>query len=129
MKESEEILRAVLQSRKSFDINYPGVSPPLLEALRYRVPEMFRIILSHPDVDVNAQDLHGQTALMWGVGMAYPDLVADLLARPEINLKIEDNWGRTAVDIGRDHLLRPRSEDKERIKECIRLIEEKLGNK
>lgn len=59
--------------------------------------EIVEMPLTRHDVDVNAQDLDGQTPLGWAVFNGHATVVANLLLNPEIRLDIRDVEGRTPL--------------------------------
>jgi len=62
--------------------------------------EAVKLSLSHPNIEVNAQNTNtGLTALMLACNGGYIEIVKLLLAHPKINLMIQDKSGRTALFI------------------------------
>lgn len=57
------------------------------------------IILSHKDININAQDNTGITALSFAVQVDQPSIVMRLLARKEIDLTIKNRWGDDVIDL------------------------------
>ena len=46
---------------------------------------------------MNAKDLNGQTALIWGAKNGHDFLIKNLLKNPEIDVSIKDSNGETAL--------------------------------
>lgn len=55
------------------------------------------MLLTRSDVDVNTQDIDGQTPLGWAVLNGQATVVAKLLLNPEVRLDIRDVDGRTSL--------------------------------
>ncbi len=55
------------------------------------------MLLTQDDVDVNTQDLDGQTPLGWAVFSGHAAVVANLVRDPEVRLDIRDVEGRTPL--------------------------------
>jgi len=65
-----------------------------------------KLSLSHPNIDVNAQNTNtGMTALMLACNGGYTKIVELFLAHPKIDLMVKDCIGRTALSIAnsREH--------------------------
>lgn len=57
-------------------------------------------LLADPNIDVNAQDADGETALMMACGRGYSRSVLDeLLRHPDTDANLRSNDGRTAIMI------------------------------
>ena len=59
--------------------------------------EMVNLLLSSPNIDVNAVDENGMTSLHLAVVYNHPQLVKSILSCPKLNVNITDNKGRTAL--------------------------------
>jgi ankyrin repeat protein len=75
------------------------------EAIYHDHAEFFLALLSRPDLDLDARDEHGRTALMWAAWRGLHDVVRDLLARGA-DFELRDCWDRTALE--QDLHLHPR---------------------
>ena len=105
--------------------------PPLSNAIKDKEVDIFRMILDHPDVDVNARkDLRFKTPLMFAAPAGEPEMVRELLARQEVDLSLRDRFGNTALIIAQgqvyDYSLQGQSTELQKAKECLKLIEEKM---
>jgi len=59
--------------------------------------QIFKVLLAAPEIDVNAEDMRGSSALALAAAWDEPDLVALLLAVPFIQVNHKDKLGRTAL--------------------------------
>ncbi|KAF6754069.1 hypothetical protein DFP72DRAFT_900301 [Ephemerocybe angulata] len=55
-------------------------------------------LLSHPQVEVNAQDAEGRTALHWCCRSGIPEALEMLVSHPRVNCHITDQRGWSALD-------------------------------
>jgi ankyrin repeat protein len=75
----------------------PWGSTPLIVAASNGFTRSVDRLLQHPDVDVNARGLEGQTALSWAARKKYTQIIEQLLEHgADVNAK--DNEGHTALD-------------------------------
>jgi len=56
-------------------------------------------LLAIPGINVNLQNKHGDTALMWASFYGHKDIVKMLLAIPGINVNLQDKYGDTALSM------------------------------
>eukprot|EP00833_Pecoramyces_ruminatium_P018881 jgi/Orpsp1_1/1192913/evm.model.d7180000096881.1 len=71
---------------------------PLLIAVYENHVELVKILLSHPDIEVNEKDtLRELTALLLATSMGNTEMVKLLLDHPKININIQDKNGYTAL--------------------------------
>lgn len=56
---------------------------------------IIKFLLTMPELDINNQNEHGQTALL--LATEYENIVKLLLATPNIDVNIQDNYGTTAL--------------------------------
>ena len=86
-------------SNNEVDINGRACrGSPLTRALSCCHLNIVRRLLQHPEVDVNAPGMSGDTPLMWAVirGCSI-DIVGTLLEDPALQLRRCDNYGETAL--------------------------------
>ena len=98
---------------------------PLYVGCYYGDTEIVKLLLAHPDIDVNLQNRTRWTALHYlcfnlPIRDNYIEILKLLLARPEIDVNIQNEYGNTALHI----LLKDRSYDELFIKKikCSNLI-------
>ncbi|KAJ5291537.1 hypothetical protein N7478_000788 [Penicillium angulare] len=60
-------------------------------------------LLQHTDIEIDATDHWGRTALWYGAAGGNLDIVQDLCAHPQISRNIADHAGHTAQSIARQH--------------------------
>ncbi len=60
------------------------------------------VIKDDPNLDINAQDKEGMTALHYAVLQGFEELIAKLLDHPDIKPFLSDKQGRTALRIARE---------------------------
>ena len=60
------------------------------------------VIKDDPNLDINAQDKDGMTALHYAVLQGFEELIAKLLDHPDIKPFLSDKQGRTALRIARE---------------------------
>lgn len=67
--------------------------------------DTIRLILEHPEVDVNIVNRFGETALMLAARNGHEEMVKQLLARGDVKRDVRDHFGRTALiwAIGKGH--------------------------
>ena len=70
-------------------------STALIEGIFH--PEVVKLLLAHPDTDVNMQDLTGMTALIFASKFGIVESVKLLLERDELNKELVDEDGKTAL--------------------------------
>ena len=59
--------------------------------------ECVKILLSHPEVDVNSKDRYEKTGLIWAVRFGHAKVVELLLEQPAIDVNAKDNQGYSAL--------------------------------
>ena len=93
-----ETLKAILESGKPLDFaSHRSMTTPLIQAVLSGNVDIFRLLVNHPQIDVNEVD--GYTPLMIAVQDGMPHMVRELLATPEIDLYVRDEDGKTAMDM------------------------------
>ena len=55
--------------------------------------EIVQLLLQIPEIDVNLQDIHGMSALMYATSNSDTLMIKLLLDRPEININLKNTWG------------------------------------
>ena len=60
---------------------------------------MVKLLLAHPDIDVNIQDTKGSTPLHRACQSNYIEIAKLLLSRPEIDINSQDKDGENALTI------------------------------
>ena len=66
---------------------------PLIFAASMRHLEIVQLLLQIPEIDVNLQDIHGMSALMYATSNSDTLMIKLLLDRPEININLKNTWG------------------------------------
>ena len=59
--------------------------------------DIVTLLLQNPSIDVNAQDINGQTALGWAVLNEHIEIVSTLLQNPDVRTDIADIDGMTPL--------------------------------
>lgn len=71
---------------------------PLAAALSHYDIRVLKLLLDHPNIDINKQDsLTGSTALMGAIYDNNQEALLELLQTPNINVNIQNNFGKTAL--------------------------------
>ena len=82
------------------EVNPEGITA-LHQAARFGQTAVLELLLSRPEVDVNAKDNEGKTALRWALNSSQVSAVELLLGRPGAgDLNEVDNEGNTALHRG-----------------------------
>ena len=66
-----------------------------MDALNERT-DIVKMLLGHKDIDVNARNSYGHTALMWASGYGDANIVKILLGHKDIDVNAGDSYGYTA---------------------------------
>ena len=61
-------------------------------------PEIVKVLLAHPDTDVNRYDSTGLTPLMLAVICNNKNIIEEILKRSDLDTKLTDRIGQTAAD-------------------------------
>lgn len=69
----------------------------LIEAARNGRLDIVNRLLENPNIDVNAKDYYGYTALIWAADKGRLDIVNRLLQVPYIDVNAKSNHGKTAL--------------------------------
>ena len=89
----------------AFEETPAGCRPkyPLLFEFKQDIPESqtLDIVRHDKNIDLNARDRHGMTALHYAVQLDYEGLLKVLLKQPSIKVNIVDNAGQTAAQFAR----------------------------
>ena len=54
--------------------------------------EVVRILLGHPDIDVNSKDKYEMSGLMWAARIGYASVADLLLEHPNIDVNAQGTW-------------------------------------
>ncbi|MDR1434883.1 MAG: ankyrin repeat domain-containing protein [Puniceicoccales bacterium] len=105
--ESMKIKASLLVNTMDAMVKEKGESSPeenLRDAIIGDDPdEIQKLIREFTDLNVNWQDLKGQTLLMYAVAMGNFEVIQNILMLPDINLTLTDAAGKTALDYGKDN--------------------------
>lgn len=63
------------------------------------LPEILEILLQHPNIDINSQDDHGWTPLMYAVSACHTEIVRRLLEVPTCDVNVKSKASHTALMI------------------------------
>jgi len=66
-------------------------------ASRYGHVEVVRLLLAHPDINVNLMNIDGQTPFSRGCLHGHVSIVQVMLKDPRIDVTLDDNYGRTPL--------------------------------
>ncbi|MCK4650730.1 ankyrin repeat domain-containing protein [Candidatus Babeliales bacterium] len=77
--------------------NISQIDTDLINAARSGDLEQVEKLLKHPNINVNAQNNYGKTALIWASFKNYKEIVKELLQHPNINVNAQKNYGYTAL--------------------------------
>ena len=76
---------------------------PLIFEIKYGNPRLaFRLLNEDPEIDINAQNADGFTALHYAVMYKEEEVVQHLLAHKDIKPGVRNKHGRSALDIARE---------------------------
>jgi ankyrin repeat protein len=76
-----------------------GGRTPLMEAVEAGYEEIVKKLLSHSNIDVNAENMGGRTPLMEAVEAGYEEIVKKLLSHSNIDVNLQDRRGDTALHL------------------------------
>lgn len=91
-------IKEILQSAP-IDINSQNnktETTPLIFSANMRHLEIVQLLLKIPEINVNLQDVHGMSALMYATSNADSLMIKLLLEKPEINVNLKNTWGINA---------------------------------
>lgn len=108
LPENQELTLLLREVQATHDIN---ASDSRKNTLLYKVAgtnevEFFDFLLTHPNIDVNAQDNRGYTPLMMMI-ILNPEnatMIKSILAHPAINMEIQNHNNMTALMIAEKYL-------------------------
>ena len=75
----------------------PEKLTPLMIAIRYQCDEALTLLLSYPNIDVNAKDKKGMTALMYAIVWHSDCGLSLLLENEQMNINAVDKFGNSAL--------------------------------
>ncbi len=90
-----------------FEIKQVGEYPLLFKTKQSDGVWARKVIEDDRNIDINAQDAEGLTALHHAVVYGFEELVATLIAHKDIKPFLRDNEGRSALQIARENKLDP----------------------
>ena len=83
---------------KTYEQNNLQDSYRFIEAAKEGDLKVVKELLKRSDIDVNIQNIDGNTALIWASYEGHLDIVKELLKRSDIDLNIKDNDDKDFFD-------------------------------
>lgn len=93
-----KIVKLLLDHGADVNAKNSELNTPLLAAASWGKTENFKILIVTPNLEIDAQNIKGETALMFAVENGNPVMVQDLLGRGA-SIKLKNNKGETVVDL------------------------------